>query len=154
MEPYVYYIIAWCIVVIVSIVVEVSTVSLTSIWFAMAGIASLVLAAFNVDVVIQIVVFVVLSIVLLFLTRPFVRKYANKSIIHTNADKVISMIGIVTKTIPVGDIGEVKVNSEFWRAVSLDSKDINIGEKIVVNSLNGNKLLVSRAQYKEDMEII
>ena len=78
----------------------------------------------------------------------------NKGIIHTNADKIIDTIGLVIKTIPAGDIGEVKVRSELWRAISLDTNDILEGEKIIVKSISGNKLLVAKIEKNSNIEII
>ena len=77
----------------------------------------------------------------------------NKETIHTNADKVLDMIGIVTKDINVGEIGEVRVNSELWRAVSLETEDLIVGEKVIINSFTGNKVLVSKAN-KNNIEIL
>ena len=68
----------------------------------------------------------------------------SKDVIHTNADKVIDMIGIVTKEIPIDEVGEVKVNLELWRAISYEKTPILVGEKVKINSLDGNKVLVSR----------
>ena len=68
----------------------------------------------------------------------------NKTLIRTNADKIITQIGVVTKEISDDEIGEVKVNNELWRAVSVDSSNINVGEKVSIVSFNGNKVVVSK----------
>ena len=152
MEWWVYAII-WGIVFITTVAVEISTVDLTSIWFSVSSLIALFLSLFKVSIYIQLGVFVGLSIILIIATRPLVKKMMNKETIHTNADKVLDMIGIVTKDINVGEIGEVRVNSELWRAVSLETEDLIVGEKVIINSFTGNKVLVSKAN-KNNIEIL
>ena len=95
----------------------------------MGGIVALILAIFDIGFLWQLLSFVGISTVSLIATRPIAKKMNTKDVIHTNADKIIQMIGIVTVKIHAGEIGEVRVNSELWRAKSLDSEDIEIGEK-------------------------
>lgn len=144
----------WGAVIVIAIIIEINTVTLTSIWFAVAGVVSLLLALFNVNIIWQIVSFVALTSVLLASTRPLTKRMMNRDLIRTNADKVISMIGIVTRVIPVGEVGEVKVNSELWRAISIEASDIEAGESVIVNSINGNKVLVSRIKKEDNIDLI
>lgn len=148
------FIVLWGFLIVTAIVVEVSTVTLTSIWFAIAAAVSLLFAIFEIQPIWQVLAFIIVSAVLLLATRPLAKKLNEKDVIRTNADKVISMIGVVTKTIPVGEIGEVKVNMEIWRAFSLDSSDIEVGEQVIVNSLNGNKVLVSRVSKENETKYL
>lgn len=144
----------WGVIFVVTLIIELETSDLTTIWFCIASIVSLICAAFNIKPVIQVVVFIVGSIILIFVTRPLTKKMMNTEIIRTNADKVISMIGIVTKDIEVGEIGEVKVDNSTWRAVSNDNVFIAIGEKVVVNAVSGNKVVVSKINKDSNIEII
>lgn len=140
------YIIIWGIVLATAVVVEISTDGLTSIWFAIAALVSLILAAVNIDPIIQLIVFVVASIVLLLASRPIVKKFMNKEIVRTNSDKLVNMVGVVTKSINPNEVGEVKVNAELWRAITLDSESIEVGKNVVVNSFSGNKVIVSKVK--------
>ena len=117
-------IIAWSVVIVVAILIEISTITLTSVWFALGSVVALVLAIFEVDFLWQLLSFVGVSTIALIATRPIAKRMNTKDVIHTNADKIIQMVGIVTKTIPAGEVGEVRVNSEVWRAKSMDLEDI------------------------------
>lgn len=154
MNPYYVCIVAWSIVIIAAILIEVSTVALTSVWFALGGIVALVMSIFDVGFIWQVVAFTLISIVSLLATRPIAKKMNTKDVIHTNADKIIQMVGVVTLAIPAGEIGEIRVNSETWRAKSADSDPIEVGEKVVVSGLDGNKVIVSRIKKSEDVEIL
>lgn len=145
MEPYVYQIIVWAVIVVASVVIEISTINLTTVWFAIAGVVSLILAVFKVELVWQIVAFLVLSIVLLLLTRPLINKITRKNSAHTNADRIFDRVGFVTKEITADEIGEVKVDEDIWRAISYDNEPLEVGQKVVIKSFDGNKVIVSKA---------
>lgn len=144
------HIILWGALIVAAIVIEISTIALTSIWFAVGGLVALILAIFEVNIGWQILAFILVSGISLLATRPIAKKLNTKAVIYTNADKIISMVGVVTKQIDVGEIGEVRVNSEFWRAVSMETTNIEVGEKVIINSLSGNKVLVSRINNEND----
>ena len=144
------YIIIWAIAIILDVIIEISTEGLTSIWFALAALISLILAVLQVSPIIQLIVFVAASILFILLSRPIVKKFMNKEIVRTNADKIVQMVGVVTKPILPNEIGEVKVNSELWRAISFDSEVINEGDKVIINSFSGNKLLVSKIENSKE----
>ena len=144
------YIIIWAIAIILAVIIEISTEGLTSIWFALAALISLILAVLQVSPIIQLIVFVAASILFILLSRPIVKKFMNKEIVRTNADKIVQMVGVVTKPILPNEIGEVKVNSELWRAISFDSEVINEGDKVIINSFSGNKLLVSKIENSKE----
>ena len=154
MNPYIVCIIAWSVVIVAAILIEISTITLTSVWFALGAVVALILAIFEIEFLWQLLAFVGISAIALLATRPIAKKMNTKDVIHTNADKIIQMVGVVTKTIPAGEIGEVRVNSEVWRAKSMDSEDIEEGEKIIVNNLDGNKVIVSRIKKNEDVEVL
>lgn len=144
------YIIIWAIAIILAVIIEISTEGLTSIWFALAALISLILAVLQVSPIIQLIVFVAASILFILLSRPIVKKFMNKEIVRTNADKIVQMVGVVTKSILPNEIGEVRVNSELWRAISFDSEVINEGDKVIINSFSGNKLLVSKIENSKE----
>lgn len=139
------YAIIWGAIFLTCIIIEINTTDLTCIWFCISSLVSLFLAIFKANIYVQLIVFAVLTIILIIATRPLVKKLAQRETIHTNADKVLDMVGTVTKVIPAGEIGEVKVNSELWRAISIETEDIEIGEKVIIKSITGNKLLVAKA---------
>ena len=130
----------WFILMIVLIIVEMSTVNLVSIWFAigclLAGIASLITQ----NMIIQFSIFVVTSVVTLILTKPFIKKIRTRGIIKTNLDRVIGQIGIVTMDIDKLEPGEVKVDGKKWMAIS-DMKIIK-GSKVEILAIDGVKLKV------------
>ena len=135
----------WVGLTVFFVLVELLTAQLTTIWFAVGSVASLLLSAFVVDnVVIQIVVFVVVSALALVITRPVVKKFVNKKAEPTNADVNIGKIGIVTEDISnIDGRGEVKAGGIVWTARSTGDP-LYAGERVRIVRIEGVKLIVEK----------
>lgn len=138
------YTIIWLIVLIVCIGVELGTLGLTSIWFAGGSIPAIIAAALNAPVWLQAILFLVVSMILLFFTRPIAVKYFNKDRIKTNAESLIGRTAIVTSDINnLEGIGQVTVSGQEWSARSVDEgTQIQTGAVVIVRAINGVKLIV------------
>ena len=136
----------WLGVLIVSVIVEVLTAQLVSIWFAAGAFGAFLAAIFGVtELWVQIVIFVALSALTLILTRPLVRKLTKQSIQPTNADMVLGKTGVVTETIDnISAVGAVKVGGAIWTARSVDDSIIEKGERVTVLEISGVKLIVKK----------
>ena len=132
----------WLIVFVIFLVIEISTVNLVTIWFAVGSIVASIVSLFTGNVTLQLAVFVITSAVSLILTKPLVDKFRTKKIVPTNLDMVIGKIGIVTLNIDKDVPGEVKVAGKRWTAVAdtLIKKD----EKVEVVQIDGVKLNVKK----------
>ena len=130
----------WLAVVVFTLVIEFATTEIVSIWFFVGSLISMILAICKVDPAIQIVVFVIISFLALLISRPFVKKWTKRNEIKTNVDSIIGRIAIVTEDIIDGNRGVVKLDSQEWSAISND--DIVKGTKVVILSIEGNKLIV------------
>jgi membrane protein implicated in regulation of membrane protease activity len=132
----------WLGIFIVALFLEFATSDMVSIWFALAAVPSFILALFNVHVVVQIVMFVVVAILLLVLTRPVVMKYFKTNEIKTNVDAVIGTTATVIAKITPDTIGLVKIRSTDWSAIS--HQTIEVGEKVRILDVEGVKLIVEK----------
>lgn len=137
----------WMIIFIILILLELGTVNLVSIWFALGALASFVLSFWVDNVTWQIAVFVGVSFVSLLLTRGFVNKVRGGKIEATNLDRVIGKIGIVTEEITKLEPGEVKVDGKRWSAIS--TKKIKVGSKVEILSIDGVKLNVKEVKEED-----
>lgn len=140
----------WLIVIIISIGVEAATLGLASIWFAGGALAGLLAAAFNAPLVVQILLFFVVSLVLLFFTRPIAVKYFNKERVKTNVESLVGRQAIVTSEIDnLQGIGQVVVNGQEWSARCIDDRiKIPVGSVVNIMAISGVKLIV-----KEDAQM-
>lgn len=132
----------WLIVVILLAIVELMTINLTTIWFVISGLAALGLSFITKNFLIQFACFVILGIVLLIISKPFVKKFLEKKNQKTNLDRIIGMNGLVTKDIDDLNYGEVKVDGKIWTAYA-DEK-IKKDEKVEILEINGSKIKVRK----------
>lgn len=138
----------WLALMVITIVVEASTVQLVSIWFSVGSFAALLVSIFtednSVSVLIQVIVFVVGSLLALVLTRPIVRKMTKVKMQPTNADRVIGTVAIVTSEIDnIAGRGEVNSKGVIWTARSANEAKIPVGANVNIDRIDGNKLIVS-----------
>lgn len=137
----------WIILFLVLLLIELVTVNLVSIWFAIGSLVAFITSFFTDSILIQLLVFVVVSIVSLFVTLPMVKKFKNKEkIVPTNLDRVIGKEAEVVKEIKPNHYGEVQVFGTTWTATSKDTLDV--GEKVKVLKMDGVKLIVEREEKK------
>lgn len=138
----------WLAVVIITLVIEFMTAEIVSIWFFVGSVVSLILAICKVDPAIQIIVFVIVSLLFMACVRPFIRKYIKRNEIKTNVDSFVGRIALVTEDILDGNRGVVKLDGQEWSAIS--NENILKGTKVVVLSIEGNKLIVKENKNKDD----
>ena len=132
----------WLVLVIVLAIIEIATVNLRTIWFVISGIVAMILSFFVDNSAITSTVFAVLGIILLFTTRPLLKRILPTQRARTNIDRVIGMTGVVTEEIKKNQIGEVKVDGKTWSAIS--DKKIAVGEEVIIDAIDGVKLVVRK----------
>jgi len=127
----------WVALTIIFSVIEVFTLGLTTIWFAIAALLMVFLSFLPIPLIIQIMIFIIVSAVLLFFTRPIAIKKFKTGAEKTNVDSLAGMYAIVTKKIEEFDKGEIKLNGQIWTARSEDGSVINEGTKCEVLRIEG-----------------
>lgn len=136
----------WLGIIIVSVIVEIITIDLVSIWFGAGAIIALIADLLGASQLIQIILFVIITTILIFVTRPVAKKYLRTNIEKTNFDRVIGKHGLVTKAITADNKGEVKVMSTSWLASSIDNTTINEGDYCEIMAVEGAHLVVKKIE--------
>ena len=144
----------WLAVLVVCVGIEIATMGLTTIWFAGGALVSAILAALNAPLWLQIVAFFVVSLILLYLTRPVAVKYFNKDRVKTNVESLIGRQAIVISEIDkLQGIGQVTVGGQEWSARSVkDDVQLPVGSVVVVRSVSGVKLIVEEKDLSAENE--
>lgn len=139
----------WLALLVFFLMVEGSTVSLVSAWFAVGSLAALLASLFGGNITLQIVLFLAVSGILLAMLRPLVRRYVNPRITTTNVDSLIGTQGLVTGDIDnLEGIGQVKLGGMTWTARSATGEKIPAGTQIRVERIEGVKAFVSPVAVK------
>lgn len=138
--------IVWLIALVVFLAIEVTTLGLTTIWFAGGALLATIIAAVGGPLWLQIVVFIVVSLLLLIFTRPIAMKYFNKDREKTNIDSIVGKQAIVVSEISnLNGVGKVTVDGNEWSACAeSDEVKYEKDDIVIVKAVKGVKLIVSK----------
>lgn len=142
----------WLIAAGIFFIIEIATVGFLIFWLGIGSIFAMCTSFFVDDVFIQTLVFVISSIVLIFLTKPLISKYVDKDkMVSTNAYSVLGKKGIVIAPIDyLNGSGQVKVNGEIWSAKS-EGINIPVDTEVEIQQIDGVKLIVTPKINKENV---
>ena len=134
----------WTCAIILFLVIEAIVPGLVSIWFAVGSIPALISALFRGPVWLQVVLFLVTSVVALALTRPLAKKYVNSRVQPTNADMLIGRDCVVKETVDnLQGTGAVSVAGKVWTARAENETEIlPVSSVAQVLRIDGVKLIV------------
>lgn len=138
----------WTAILVIAVVVETMTLQLVTIWFAAGALVAVIMSGLGCSVLSQTIVFTLVSAVLLFATRPLLKKLQVKNILPTNADAEIGRFAVVTETISnADDTGRVRIGGVNWRArTEQDYSVCKIGETVRVERISGTTAYVVKTE--------
>lgn len=136
--------ILWIGVAVLFAIIEAATLGLSTIWFTIGGIVAALVSYWGGSPIVQIVVFLAVSILLLYFTKPLAVKKLKIGSIKTNVDALKGQIAVVTEDIKPHSTGQVKVGGQIWTAVS-ERKDNTLvkGTEVKIIRIEGVKLIVA-----------
>jgi len=133
----------WLIALAVLLIIEIITLGLTTIWFAGGALIAFLVSIFVDNFILELVVFLVVSFVLLFFTRPVAARYFNKQRTKTNYESLIGKVAKVTEKVDnFNASGQAVLNGQEWAARSVNDSVIEPGERVIVRNISGVKLIV------------
>ena len=134
----------WLGLLVLFVIIEGATVALTTVWFALGALCALTLSCLpGVPETVQIVVFVAVSALSLWLLRPLARRRFSVKKEATNADRVLGQIGVVLEDIDnLQNTGAVKAGGKIWTARAHAGETIPKGARVLALSIEGVKLIV------------
>jgi len=132
----------WVALTVFFAIIEVFTLGLTTIWFAIAALVMVFLSFLHIPLVFQVLIFLAISAVLLFFTRPIAIKKLKVGKVKTNVDSLIGKCALVTKKITEFDRGEVKINGIIWTARTEDGSALEEKSKCEIVRIEGVHAIV------------
>lgn len=133
----------WLAITVVAIIVEITTTEMLSIWFAGGGLLALLASVLKAPLIVQVCIFVVVSLILLVAFRKVVLRKLTKGETNLNADSAVGMEFELLTPIQFNSPGSIKVNDVVWNVVT-ENQSVTIPEKTIVKvvGLKGNKYIV------------
>ena len=140
----------WLVLLILFLMAEGATVALVSLWFAAGALAAIIAALLGASVGLQLALFLVVSVALLAMLRPVLKKYVNPKIQRTNVDALVGQECTVIEAIDnLAATGRVKMGGMTWSARSIGEENNPAGTVVKIEAVQGVKLLVSPVAVQE-----
>ena len=140
----------WLVTMVLFLILEMVTISLVSIWFVGGSFAAFLTTFIVHTLWIEIIVFLGVSLILLFMLRPLARKFSvkQKDQIRSGAQSLIGKRAIVTEAIDnLHAKGEVQVNGQYWSAKTMDDYiKITKDSIVVIREVDGVRLVVENLE--------
>jgi len=141
----------WIAVMAVTLIVEICTPVLVSIWFSLGALAAIGAALLGCGITTQVLFFVFVAVAALALARPMAKRWLDPYIVPTNADRLIGTKWKVTELIDNDDqLGAVYADGKTWTARSEDGRTIPAGESVEVIRMEGVKLIVRACEESRE----
>ena len=137
--------IIWLLILVSLLIIEFLTLGLTSIWFAGGALAAIIATELGANIVVQIIVFLAVSVVILFLFRPKAVSYFNSKIERTNADSLIGKEAKIIETVNNKEnTGKAIINGQEWTARAKNDKDVfEVDSWAKIEAISGVKLILT-----------
>lgn len=132
----------WLIIGVFFLIVELATVSLVSIWFVAAAVITAILSLFIHELVWQILIFLALSAVFMFVFKSTYKKHNNSDTDELKPEN--QMLGKTAVTAEDTDAngGKVLAGDIYWRAVSENAGVIAKGTTVVITGVKNTTLVI------------
>ena len=137
----------WLTLLVIFVVIEAFTMSLTTIWPAIASLPLIFIAKTGLPFKWQLLIFVLLTLVLVIFTRPFAVKKLKIGKDKTNVNDMEGQEVLVTKAILQFQKGEAKSkNGVIWTVTSAYGTEIPENTICIVTKVQGNTLEIKPKQ--------
>ena len=140
----------WIAIGVVCMIIEIFTPGFLFMSFGVGAILTGLISLLPfITMPFQILIFAVFTFLVFLNLRKFSKKLIPETSEETNIYALKGRSGIITKDILPDSRGYVKIEGEEWSAISSDNKKIEKDEKVVIDTIEGNKAIVSPANIKE-----
>jgi len=133
----------WILAALVCGIVEVMAVSFVFLMLAIGALAAGIAGALGASLAVQMIIFVVVAVALLFVVRPFLKGRVERSTpdVRTNADALIGRTGYVTEIVGERN-GRIQFSGGEWSART-EGPSIPVGVEVRVERIDGATAVVS-----------
>ena len=133
----------WLLVAAFSFIAEIITVGFLVFWLGIGALFAMLISFVTDSLLIQVLVWVISSTILIFLTKPLVSKYFKAKDVPSNVYTILGKKAIVTEEINNAiSKGQIKVDSDIWSARSDNDQIIPKGAQVEILKIDGVKVIV------------
>lgn len=138
-------IITWIIIAVFAVVIDIATSSFLFCWFAVGALAAMVGALFGVTVTVQILIFLVVSIITIAICYPWAMKKFKNSIKRIPLMEETYIGRVIKAEEDIEKKSRIKVDGIYW-AIQNNGETIKTGSNFIITGIEGNKLVVKKEE--------
>lgn len=139
----------WFAVGIICVIIEIFTPGFLFMSFGIGAMLTGLFALLVDNLPWQIFFFACATLILFIFLRKLSNKVLSRESEMTNFQALVGKKGTVVEAIPEDGKGYVRIDSEEWSAVSEAESSLAVGQKIVVEKVEGNKVIVKESEKGE-----
>ena len=133
----------WLIAAGVFLVLEIFTMGFLVFWLGVGCLLAMLVSFITDSIIIQTTVFVISSGLLIFATKPLVKKFSEKDTTKTNVYSLAGKKAIVIEDIDwIAGTGQIKFEGQVWSAKTLEQTNISKGTEVEIEKIEGVKAFV------------
>lgn len=141
--------VTWLVLAGFFFILEMATTGFLVFWLGIGALFAMILSFFVDNLIIQIALFVMSSIIMIILTKPIIKKFLNNNTIATNTYSLIGQKALVIEDIDsIKGKGKVKLNGEVWTAKTNETEIITKDTEVEITEITGVKLVVKPCKEK------
>ena len=137
------WVIMWLVIVLIAGLIDILTSNFFFVLFSIGAIASAICAGLGVSVLYQIIVFAIVSLIVMILVYPWIKK--KYKMVHKRTplmeETYIGKTFIADKDID--EKAQIKVGGEYWTAIN-EGEKIKKNDKFKIISIEGIKLKIRK----------
>ena len=135
----------WLILCGIFLLTEIFTVSFLLFWPGIGAFLAFCAELLGFSVPVQIAIFVISTTLMVVFMKPIVKKFFKTKDTPMNSDSLIGKKALVIKEIDnLQNKGQIKFNGQLWSAVSENSDIIEEGSNVIIQKIDGVKLIVKK----------
>lgn len=136
----------WALISLSCLVLELTSGDFFIISLGAGCVGGAIASAFSDSIVIQVIVFAIVSLVSVFYVRPMALKFFHRDVNKrlSNADAIVGRIGVVTEAIAADGFGRVQIDGDSWKAQASGNDGIDVGAKVRVLRIDSIILTVEK----------
>lgn len=133
----------WLIAAGVFLILEIFTMGFLVFWLSLGCILAMIVSFVTNSIIIQTTVFVLSSGILIFATKPLIKKFTEKDNAKTNVYSLAGKKAIVTEDIDwAAGTGQIKFEGQVWSARTEEQVNISKGTEVEIVRIEGVKAFV------------
>ena len=133
----------WLIAAGVFLILEIFTMGFLVFWLSIGCVIAALISLVIDSIIIQTAVFVLSSGILIFATKPLVKKFAERDNTKTNVYSLVGKKAVVTEDIDwATGSGQIKFDGQVWSARTTEQVNIAKGTEVEIEKIEGVKAFV------------